>query len=313
MFHTTTNSTAAADIILMFADASFRSLSTRASSEVLGDFDESNPTSVPLQSLPEHSRPIPATATAPPPMAQPAYTAAGLHPASQPMSPIERTPDELERGLDDPLNNPPGFQGAGAHFGSMRSNSRAGGRPRARSNASQMQGGDYPPRLDFDMDEDDARSQAPLPQRRPSRQQLMRYGPPPPPASEYGYEGPQYYPRPPYDYGRPVHAAGPGLAPEIYYGDEINRPYRRMSSLRESDEWRSQGGGRGPPGPPRRRYRGDYDDHSEDEEEDERPLRSRTRKRQPTVKSTASPPPEIIMRLPFTEWMNRSAKARELS
>lgn len=28
--------------------------------------------------------------------------------------------------------------------------------------------------------------------------------------------------------------------------------------------------------------------------------------------SSRSPPPEVIMRLPFTEWMNRSAKARKL-
>lgn len=224
------------------------------------------------------------------------------------------TPDEGSRPSEEKVTPKGGMQHGPGHMGSMRSHSRPMGRDRKQSNASYLEGGQHP-RLDFDFEQDDdSMSQTPMPQRRPSRQQLMRYGPPPTPGSDYGYDDRPYWPRPPYDYGIPVKHSYP-IMPADYWGEEsspYNRPYRRMSSLRESDEWRSQAGGRGPPGPPRRRYRGDYEDPSEDGEEDERPLRYRGRRKPASEKSSKSPPPEIIMRLPFTEWMNRSAKGRKL-
>lgn len=201
-----------------------------------------------------------------------------------------------------------GFRGP-ATFGSIRGGDRprTAGRDRSHSNTSKWEQ-TQPPRLEFDFNEEETASQAP--QRRPSRQQIMRYGPP----EEYGYNDRPYWPRPPYDYGTPVRPPPSAMGGD-YWGEDpsyYNRPYpRRMSSVRESDEWRSAaGGGRGPPGPPRRRFTPYDDDPSEWNDDDERPLRHRHHRRaggQPP--SSKSPPPEVIMRLPFTEWMNRSAKA----
>ena len=81
--------------------------------------------------------------------------------------------------------------------------------------------------------------------------------------------------------------------------------------IRESAEWSGSARGGGPPGPPpRRRYR-NYDSPS-DGESDEQPLRRpRRRRTERSQRSRASPPPEVIYRLPFTTWMNKSAKARK--
>lgn len=287
----------------MFNNNTFSGLSHRASSEVLGGLEDANtPGSYPLRSLPEYSRTTPAMAS----------------PSGFPDTPSDQHPlheDSPRADESTHQEDVKGFRGP-ATFGSIRGNDgrpRTAGRDRSQSNASAQ-----PPRMDFDFDNDDNASQAPLPQRRPSRQQIMRYGPPPPSeGGDYGYDRP-YWPRPPYDYGTPVRPPPQhsGMGGD-YWGEDpsyYNRPYnRRMTSLRESDEWRSQasGGGRGPPGPPRRRYTGYDDDPSEFNDDDERPLRYRGRRRLPSEKSSKSPPPEVIMRLPFTEWMNRSAKARK--
>lgn len=289
----------------MFNTNTFSGLSHRASSDILGDFDDSsNSGSYPLRSLPEYSRSTPA-------MAQP-----GL-----PTPPGGQHPLHVESpGVEDSTHEEDvkGFKAS--TFGSIRGSDRprTAGRDRSHSSASKMDSS-QPPRLDFDFHDDDNASQAPPPQRRPSRQQLMRYGPPSN-EGDYVYGDRPYWPRPPYDYGTPVRPPPQqsGMGGD-YWGEDpsyYNRPYgrSRMSSLRESDEWRSQGGGgRGPPGPPRRRYTGYYDDDPSEygHDDDERPLRYRGRRKLPSEKSSKSPPPEVIMRLPFTEWMNRSAKARK--
>jgi len=145
---------------------------------------------------------------------------------------------------------------------------------------------------------------------------MMRWGPPPPPTpSDYGpssYDDDRvYWPRPPYDYGRAVPAMPPY---RDYWADDpyhnSNRPYRRPSTIRESVEWSGSssqhGGGRGPPRPPRRRYRGQWEDPSDAGDSDEQPLRRRPKPRK--TAESQSPPPEVIYRLPFTEWMNKGAK-----
>lgn len=272
---------------------------SRASSEILPLQDFSfHP---PPQSAPEPLR-VPAK------MAQPNYESPGVQqiPEDHPQSSTEEGNQQQQGAEDVKAVKGPAQSGGG------RANTRPTARARGYSNASESQNF---PRFDSDLGDENASSGLP-PQRNPSRQQqLVRYGPPPP-ASDYGYEERPYWPRPPHDYGtpmRPLHSSSfekPG-----YYEEDYSRPYRRMSSLRESDEWKFQGGGRGPPGPPGRRYRGGYDDGSDDDE-DERPLRYRgkrhlhRRRGTGSEKSSKSPPPEIIMRLPFTEWMNRSAKAR---
>lgn len=224
------------------------------------------------------------------------------------------TPPEEQRPSDDsstfnnrtgPLGNP--------QFGSSRT--RRDRKPSNAGSAGMAEGGI--PRLDFDWDRDEPPSGGP-PQRNPSRQgQMMRWGPPPTPNSDYGGgwdDERRYWPRPPYDYGKPV--APPGPYRDDWWGDDpyYNRPYRRPSTIRESAEWGGSYRGGGPPRPPRRpRYRPHWEDPSDDGESDEQPLRRpRRKKTAASNKSSRSPPPEVIMRLPFTEWMNRSAKAREL-
>lgn len=194
-------------------------------------------------------------------------------------------------------------------FGTTRTRTNTlTGRERKGSNAQTMAESQFP-HVDIDMGADDPPPGPPPPNRTPSRQQIMRWGQPPPTPTEYGFDDMgerRYYPRPPYDYGAPMRQQ-----PPPWYGEDpayYNKPYqRRMSSVRESTEW---GGGQGPPRPPRRpRYKGYYDDGSDDYESDERPLR-RPRKKRSRSSDRSSPPPEVVMRIPFTEWMNSTAKGR---
>ena len=182
---------------------------------------------------------------------------------------------------------------------------------------STMDAPHYPqyPQVDFDLEGDNA-STAPPPMRNPSRQQIMRYPAPPTPSEPgfaYGDEDHKYWPRPPYDYGVPIRAP----SQRSYWGEEshyYNRPYqRRMSSLRESDEYHSvAGGGRGPPRPPRGGRKDSYwDDY--DGESDERPLRKPRRKPSERSYDSSPAPPEVVMRIPFTTWMNTTAKGRMYS
>lgn len=190
-------------------------------------------------------------------------------------------------------------------------------RPRTNTQSGRDRKGSIPPpametsqfpTADPDMSLDDP-PPGPPPNRTPSRQQIMRWGVPPPPASDYGYDDMgdrRYHPRPPYDYGMPVRPQ-----PQ-WYGEEAsyyNRPYqRRMSAVRESTEF---GGGEGPPRPPRRpRFRGHYDDGSDGDDSDERPLRKPRKKRSNYSDRSSPPPPDVVLRLPFTDWMNTTLKGR---
>lgn len=254
------------------------------------------------------------------------YSRSGPGMATQGVFQPDRPPPAIPEERPTPLEDRPSDDSSTVHartaavpvgplgtpqFGSSRTR-----RDRKPSNASGAMGEVGPPRLDFDWERDDPPPPGP-PQRNASRQgQVMRYGPPPTPGSEYGVgweDERRYYPRPPYDYGKPV--APPGSYREDWYGDDpyYNRPYRRPSTIRESAEWGGSYRGGGPPRPPRRpRYRPHWEEPSDDGESDEQPLRKPRRKKTARSNpSSRSPPPEVIMRLPFTEWMNRSAKARE--
>jgi aquaporin rerated protein, other eukaryote len=154
----------------------------------------------------------------------------------------------------------------------------------------------YAARLDYD-----PHDEVPPP-RHPSRQ-MMRWGPP----HDYWDERDdrRTYGRPSYDYG------GRGMTvPDDYYAEDrwtSGRPYRRNTSVREPPP-----SARGPPRPPNRpRNPPRWEDPSEDESEEERPPRKS--KRRSRRDSSPSPPPEVIMRLPFTEWMNGSVKNRKSS
>lgn len=290
----------------MFSEHDISAASTR-SSEVLPDHlpDFGTYRLGPVRNPPRHIDPPrshPADMAAPTPLfEQPVATGAPAQPGQHDLEAQTPTPDA--NGTENRQ-----FQGVPLVGATpLRQSSMA--RSRKPSNASHMEGSQFP-RLEFDFG-DDNMSSAPPPQRNPSRQQMMRWGPPPP--SEYDDYDRPYYPRPPNDYGRPMRTntmrsgrttGGDYLGEDSEY---YNRPYRRMGSLRESDEWRSQvGGGGGGRGPPSRRGH-PYSEYDEDPDDDERPLR---RRRRPPP-SEASPPPEIIYRLPFTEWMNKSVKARK--
>jgi aquaporin related protein len=189
-----------------------------------------------------------------------------------------------------------------------RSRSNTVNRDRKQSNAASTMEQSHMPQVDFDLGDD--ASTAPPPLRNPSRQQMMRYPAPPTPSEPgFAFDDPdhKYWPRPPYDYGVPIRAP----SQRTYWGEEphyYNRPYqRRMSSLRESDEYHAIGGGRGPPRPPRSSRKDSYYD---DGESDEQPLRKPRRKRSARSDDSSPAPPEVIMRLPFTTWMNRTAKGR---
>lgn len=213
-------------------------------------------------------------------------------------------PDENRPSPDDrPSDDSTTFRG-NPQFGSIRSQ-----RGRKPSNAdSTATANPQFPRLDFDFGGDDRDAAAPAPLRNPSRQgQVMRYGPQGPP-SEYGWdEEPRYHPRPPYDYGRPMRT-GPSYGYDYWDEPYYNRPYRRPSTIRESQEWNGSRRGGPPRPPPRSRYRPHFEDPSEEDgESDEQPLRAKARRKK---EQSQSPPPEVIMRLPFTEWMNKSARSR---
>lgn len=232
-------------------------------------------------------------------MAQPGFT------AYPPPAIPERDPrhDDVNRPSEDSTAIK-----AVPQFGTTRTRTNTQtGRERKGSNAPSTMEASHFPHVDIDLGVDDPPPGLP-PVRTPSRQQIARWGVPPPTPTEYGYDDMgdrRYYPRPPYDYGTPVRQQPP------WYGEDpayYNRPYqRRMSAVRETTEF---AGGQGPPRPPRRpRYRGHYDDGSDDYESDERPLR-KPRKKRSRDSDRSSPPPEMIMRIPFTDWMNTTAKGR---
>lgn len=157
----------------------------------------------------------------------------------------------------------------------------------------------YAARLESDGPEEEA-----PPPRHPSRQ-MMRWGPPP---SEYGWddrddrEYRRPYGRASYDYGGP--GRGVPVPNDAYYAEDphYNRPYRRGGSTRGPPP-----SSRGPPPPrPRPRRRPQWEDPSEDESED-----SPTPRKREARDRDETPPPEEILRLPFTMWMNSSMKNRE--
>ncbi|SMY23101.1 unnamed protein product [Zymoseptoria tritici ST99CH_1A5] len=224
----------------------------------------------------------------------------------------DRAPPPLPEGENTSFDDGPGLEKSSTFetatpVSMNRSRSNTYNRERKQSNAaSMMEGSHFGPQVDFDLG-DDVASNAPPPQRNPSRQQMMRYPGPSTPSEfgGFGHDDPdaKHWPRPPYDYGVPMRA--PSTA-RSYWGEEppyYNRPYnRRMTSVRESDEWHG-GGGRGPPRPPRSNRYHSYDDDDSDDQRLRRP------RKKPSMRSDRStPPPEVVMRLPFTTWMNGSIK-----
>ncbi|EMC93999.1 hypothetical protein BAUCODRAFT_217650 [Baudoinia panamericana UAMH 10762] len=144
----------------------------------------------------------------------------------------------------------------------------------------------YAARLDYDPQEE------PPPPRHPSRQ-MMRWGPPP---TEYAWDERDErrpYGRMSYDYGGP--------ARHDYYGDDTwyRQRNRRGNSVREPPS------SRGPP-PPHRlpRQQPQWEEASDEDDDDHEP----PRKGKTEVQNRDSPPPEEMLRLPLTMWMNSSLK-----
>ncbi|RMY10195.1 hypothetical protein D0868_03836 [Hortaea werneckii] len=149
-------------------------------------------------------------------------------------------------------------------------------------------------------------SQAP-PRRHPSRQ-VMRWAPPPPP-SEYIWDDERqpHRAQTSFDYSGVERGVPVGPPSDYYYHDFYHEPYY---SRRYRPQMSSQppptlpdGPPGPPPPPPRRPHRSEWDDSSDDE--DAAAAVSR-KKRENTARSMT--PPEEILRLPFTMWMNSNAK-----
>lgn len=185
-----------------------------------------------------------------------------------------------------------------------------------------------PAHYDSRLDRERSVSQAP-PRRHPSRQ-VMRWAPPPPP-SEYIWDDERqpHRARTSFDYSGVERGVPVGPPSDYYYHDFYHEPYysRRyrpqMSShppptLPDGEQQKTCAVSKasmlitetGPPGPPppppRRPHRSEWDDSSDDE--DAAAAVSR-KKRENTARSMT--PPEEILRLPFTMWMNSNAKNRK--
>lgn len=104
---------------------------------------------------------------------------------------------------------------------------------------------------------------------------------------------------------------GPFRRENEYYDDNYySRPYRRRPSVRVAV---SRTGSRAMP-PPRNpaRKMPDFEETYEDEEtEQEREKPRRMKKRSRSFDSDGSPPPDVIYRLPYLDWMNSSLKNRK--
>jgi len=158
----------------------------------------------------------------------------------------------------------------------------------------------YAARLEFERPPEEA----PPPPRHPSRQQMMRWGPPP---SEYGWDDRDdrrpYYSRMSYDY--PQQERGVPVPNEYYEEPYYKRRYRPQGSMREPRRPSTAG----PPRPSRRpRQQAKWEEASDDESDV-----SVTPRKKRRGDRDGTPPPEEILRLPFTMWMNSSLKNRKLA
>ncbi|KAI7338336.1 aquaporin-like protein [Hortaea werneckii] len=163
-----------------------------------------------------------------------------------------------------------------------------------------------PAQYEFRSDRERSVSQAP-PRRHPSRQ-VMRWAPPPPP-SEYIWDDERqpYRARTSLDYSGVERGVPVGPPSDYYYQDFYHEPYygRRYRPQMSSQPPPTlpDGPPGPPPPPPRRPLRSAWEDSSDDE--DAAAAVSR-KKRENTARSMT--PPEEILRLPFTMWMNSNAK-----
>ncbi|RMY76119.1 hypothetical protein D0863_02143 [Hortaea werneckii] len=164
-----------------------------------------------------------------------------------------------------------------------------------------------PAHYDSRSDRERSMSQAP-PRRHPSRQ-VMRWAPPPPP-SEYIWDDERHphRARTSFDYSGVERGVPVGPPSDYYYQDYYHEPYY---SRRYRPQVSSQppptlpdGPPGPPPPPPRRPHRSEWDDSSDDE--DAAAAAISRKKRENTARSMT--PPEEILRLPFTMWMNSNAK-----
>ena len=164
----------------------------------------------------------------------------------------------------------------------------------------------YIARLEFEPPHDQ-----PPPSRHASRQ-IMRWDPPP----RDGYDD-RYNDR--YDenyddrYDRRPHSRRSydyGPTRRMYSEDPPREMrYRRTASIRDTPS--KYRGSHMPPTPPTSapRRRPEWHDHTpSDDESDQGPPKPPNRR--PRAAAGGSPPPEEILRLPFTMWMNSSAKNR---
>ncbi|KAK6435967.1 hypothetical protein LTR95_007838 [Oleoguttula sp. CCFEE 5521] len=162
--------------------------------------------------------------------------------------------------------------------------------PRLEFEPSQYQQGQEPPPL------------------HPARATMMRYGPS---RNDWDYDDrddrPYYGPRQSYDYPR----QGGRTTPADYWEDPAyNKPHRRRPSVVHNSTPSRMEPQRGAPRAPNSAKKTQhYEGSSGSESEAPQPVRRRRRRAATVDSDPDSPvPPEVIMRLPFTNWMNSNLK-----
>nr|OQO23791.1 hypothetical protein B0A51_06740 [Rachicladosporium sp. CCFEE 5018] len=162
------------------------------------------------------------------------------------------------------------------------------------------------PRLDFEPSQyQQAQETPPL---HPARATMMRYGPS---RNDWDYDDRddrRYYgPRQSYDYPR----QGGRTTPGDYWEDPAyNKPHRRRPSVVHNSTPSRMDSRSGRPQPSNSaRKTQQFEGSSGSESEAPQPVRRRRRRAGTADSDPGSPvPPEVIMRLPFTNWMNSNLK-----